>query len=193
MRPEEVISFIGALHEDTALGPLDKNVGTRVFLSMDSLGECRLSRRAIARSEGLSSKSVRQALAKLCARGWLVTVRVTKQAFTYRPGPQAGAQTGVPGSPVGKNFPQSGVKISPLREEKTGARRIEMRRDQVERIIAAMTELQRLYDAGAATDMAAVTEEQKRLWLIYSEQLQDDIDTLVKHLAGYPESNKRAD
>jgi hypothetical protein len=189
LRLEEVISLIGALHEDTALGPLDKNVGTRIFLSMDSLGECRLSRRAIARLEGLSPKSVQQAIARLCARGWLVKIRVTDYAHVYRRGPRflTSTQNEALETPVGKNFPQSGVKFSPAPEEKTGARRIEMRRDQVERIIAAMTELQRLYDAGASTEMTAVTEEQKRLWLIYSEQLQEDIDTLVKHLAGYPQ------
>jgi hypothetical protein len=184
-----VVAFIAAVHGDTVLGPLDKTVASRIFLSMDSFGECRLSHRTIARLEGLSPKSVRQAIARLCARGWLVKIRVTDYAYIYRCGPRVltGAQKGAPESPEGQKIPQKGVKFSPAPEEKTGARRIEMRREQIERIVAAMTELQRLYDAGASTEMTAVTEEQKRLWLIYSEQLQEDIDTLVKHLSGYPQ------
>lgn len=187
-----MVAFITAVHGDTALGPLDKTVASRIFLSMDSFGECRLSRRTIARLEGLSPKSVRQAIARLCARGWLVKIRVTDYAYIYRCGPRVltGAQKGVPESPEGQKILQKGVKFSPGPEEKNRARRIELRREQVERIIMAMTNLQRLYDAGAATDMAAVTEEQKRLWLIYSEQLQEDIDTLVKHLASYPQEER---
>ncbi|MEW6448996.1 MAG: hypothetical protein AB1426_13125 [Bacillota bacterium] len=189
MKPEEIIAFIAAVHGDPALGPVDKSVASRIYISMDSMGECRLSRKAIAKLEGLSPKSVRRALSRLFDAGWLVKIRVTDYACTYRCGPRItqGTRKGAPESPGGQKFPPKGVKISPPPEEKTESRRIEMRRDQVERIIAAMTDLQRLYDAGASTEMTAVTEEQKRLWLIYSEQLQEDIDTLVKHLAGYPQ------
>ncbi len=178
------MNAIAHLHADPALGPLDKSVGTRVFISMDSLGECRLSKRAIAKLENMSIKSVRQAIMRLCGSKWLVQIRVASNIFTYRPGPSA--QNGAPRHPVGENITPHRGKKSPTPVEKTGIRRVEMPREQVERIIANMTELQRLYDAGASTDMAAVPEDQKRLWLIYSERIQDDIDDLVRHLSTYP-------
>lgn len=178
------MNAIARLHADPALGPADKSVGTRVFISMDSLGECRLSKRAIAKLENISLPSVRQAIAKLCNAKWLVQVRVTDNVFTYRPGPRS--QNESPDYPVGKIFTPHRVKNLPTPGEKTGVRRVEMPREQVERIIANLTELQRLYDAGSATEMAAVSEDQKRLWLIYSERIQDDIDDLVRHLSTYP-------
>ena len=60
-----------------------------------------------------------------------------------------------------------------------------MPRDRAERLIAALTHLQRLYDAGSSTEMASVSPEQKTLWLIESERIQEDIDALAKHLSLY--------
>lgn len=182
MDTQEVLKAVALVHADPALGVIDKVVATRIFLSMDALGECRLSKRALVRSERLHPQSVRQAIDRLCNRGWIIQVRLANNAYAYRPGQLIQSASQV--NQVGQNSTPHRVKSDAPRP--SGVGRMDMPRERAERLIAALTHLQRLYDAGSTSEMIAVTEEQKRLWLISSEQLQEDIDALARHLATYP-------
>lgn len=182
MDTSEVMRAICLVHDDPLLAPLDKAVATRIYLSMDTFGECRLSKRAIARIENIDRSSVQKAIARLCEAGWLVQVGAGTLGYIYRPGPRVTHQSGWQEQQGAEKNSSSGRKNQPP----SGIRRMDMPRDRTERIIASLTQLQRLYDAAATSDMQAITDQERRMWLAASEKIQEDIDVLARHLSLYP-------
>jgi len=180
MDANAVLCVIRLVHDDPTLGPLEKAVATRVYLSMDAFGECFLSKRAIARIEGINRSSVKKAIDRLCEAGWLVHLEVGGTRYIYRLGPKG--QGSRPNGQDVEKINQDGRKNHPP----SGVRRMDMPRERTERIIAFLNQLQRQYDAACLSDMQSVTEQERRMWLAASEEIQEDIDVLVKHLSMYP-------
>jgi len=177
----ETIRAICLVHDDPNLGPLDKTVATRIYLSMDAFGECHLSKRAIARIEHIDRGSVQKAILRLCESGWLIQVGTGALGYIYRSGPKISRFGGQEQQDAEKTY--SSVRKN---QPPSGIRRMDMPRDRAERIVASLTQLQRLYDAAATSDMQAITDQERRMWLAASDKIQEDIDVLTKHLSLYP-------
>lgn len=169
-------NVMNAVLEDTRLSATDKAVYVLLSLRMDATGEYRLGLSYLGHILHIRWHTVRQAIDRLTAFGWIAPINPGTRHITWRLVSRPSHESPVPFEVESSIRPHFTPQDAP---------RMAMPPALASEFLRICLVQRRLYDAAITSDMQRISEEDRTRWQAEADRLDDMMDIMTRWLARF--------